>query len=115
MLAEAARPAAVKRAMIGVSCSPEHDMLGDCVLLDWLQMLVGLMAVSDAALRGILAGTSVDMIAPTGRDAHGGESGERGAAPVRAIQRRPGPWAPPDRKSTRLNSSHLGISYAVFC
>src|SRR5205814_10339384 len=26
-------------------------------------------------------------------------------------------WAPgiPDRKSTRLNSSHLGISYAVFC
>src|SRR5262245_62327430 len=23
--------------------------------------------------------------------------------------------ANPDRKSTRLNSSHLGISYAVFC
>src|ERR1035441_10826136 len=23
--------------------------------------------------------------------------------------------APTDRKSTRLNSSHLGISYAVFC
>src|SRR5262245_63144853 len=23
--------------------------------------------------------------------------------------------APEDRKSTRLNSSHLGISYAVFC
>src|SRR5258705_319518 len=22
---------------------------------------------------------------------------------------------PPDRKSTRLNSSHLGISYAAFC
>src|SRR5205814_3387933 len=27
-----------------------------------------------------------------------------------------GPESPPvDRKSTRLNSSHLGISYAVFC
>src|ERR1039458_7509024 len=27
-----------------------------------------------------------------------------------------GDWrAGPDRKSTRLNSSHLGISYAVFC
>src|ERR1035441_10040176 len=25
-----------------------------------------------------------------------------------------GPWRS-DRKSTRLNSSHLGISYAVFC
>src|SRR5256885_3018211 len=29
----------------------------------------------------------------------------------------PGPYGPPpgDRKSTRLNSSHLVISYAVFC
>src|SRR5258705_6422428 len=25
------------------------------------------------------------------------------------------PVTVPDRKSTRLNSSHLGISYAVFC
>src|ERR1035438_7222998 len=25
------------------------------------------------------------------------------------------PRLPQDRKSTRLNSSHLGISYAVFC
>src|SRR3712207_7691858 len=24
-------------------------------------------------------------------------------------------WAAPDRKSTRLNSSHANISYAVFC
>src|SRR3712207_8215682 len=24
-------------------------------------------------------------------------------------------YAPPDRKSTRLNSSHANISYAVFC
>src|SRR5262245_65250016 len=30
-----------------------------------------------------------------------------GGAPFQKIQR--------DRKSTRLNSSHLGISYAVFC
>src|SRR5258705_1881864 len=27
----------------------------------------------------------------------------------------PKPFARIDRKSTRLNSSHLGISYAVFC
>src|SRR5690606_41558925 len=25
------------------------------------------------------------------------------------------PWPRPDRKSTRLNSSHVKISYAVFC
>src|SRR5438045_7228274 len=31
-----------------------------------------------------------------------------------ARPRRPRPWRQ-DRKSTRLNSSHLGISYAVFC
>src|ERR1039458_10429669 len=31
---------------------------------------------------------------------------------TRTIQ---GPWETIDRKSTRLNSSHLGISYAVFC
>src|SRR5947199_5701813 len=48
------------------------------------------------------------------------------AAPARAAQgdppREPGTAAQPrlsvrarDRKSTRLNSSHLGISYAVFC
>src|ERR1035438_3572018 len=28
---------------------------------------------------------------------------------------KPGTVLPSDRKSTRLNSSHLGISYAVFC
>src|SRR5947199_8051276 len=33
------------------------------------------------------------------------------AAPARSDVRS----APGDRKSTRLNSSHLGISYAVFC
>src|SRR6266700_5505675 len=40
------------------------------------------------------------------------------AARVRA-RRRPPPRCPvrsrPDRKSTRLNSSHVKISYAVFC
>src|SRR5262245_64538190 len=34
-----------------------------------------------------------------------------GAAPAAPAD----PDARPDRKSTRLNSSHLGISYAVFC
>src|SRR5262245_62509505 len=32
---------------------------------------------------------------------------------VAPVDRRP--QSPLDRKSTRLNSSHLGISYAVFC
>src|SRR5258705_6796774 len=33
----------------------------------------------------------------------------------RPFGRRPGARRRRDRKSTRLNSSHLGISYAVFC
>src|SRR5437899_8089231 len=38
-------------------------------------------------------------------------TGDIGLEPRRSVEVR----ADPDRKSTRLNSSHLGISYAVFC
>src|SRR2546426_7824235 len=42
-----------------------------------------------------------------------GEVGQQGQRRARSIRtRRP---ASSDRKSTRLNSSHLVISYAVFC
>src|SRR3712207_8453608 len=37
-----------------------------------------------------------------------GVASRRGPSQVPAVQ-------PPDRKSTRLNSSHANISYAVFC
>src|ERR1039457_7430890 len=40
-------------------------------------------------------------------------SGRANCAPI--ADGRPKPMAPRDRKSTRLNSSHLVISYAVFC
>src|SRR5438045_4911557 len=42
---------------------------------------------------------------------------EKGLNQAFEIQRRLKVWQPrrADRKSTRLNSSHLGISYAVFC
>src|SRR5438067_3130715 len=42
--------------------------------------------------------------------AHPARARRRGAASLPAA--RP---SPPDRKSTRLNSSHVSISYAVFC
>src|SRR5256885_12919918 len=47
--------------------------------------------------------------APTARRGRGATSAPR-SSPCR---RAPAPWV--DRKSTRLNSSHLVISYAVFC
>src|SRR5947207_10354253 len=52
-----------------------------------------------------------------------GEAGESGGREI-SRERGPGenparrdgrPTEPPDRKSTRLNSSHTVISYAVFC
>src|SRR5437899_9548697 len=53
---------------------------------------------------------------------HGGGSRGRGNGRWRAVHPEAphlstvlGPSGPGDRKSTRLNSSHLGISYAVFC
>src|SRR5205814_10257609 len=56
-----------------------------------------------------------------GADAHGTQQGpglsgnlrlrRRSASRLRSLIRN----GIPDRKSTRLNSSHLGISYAVFC
>src|SRR5947209_13618794 len=50
----------------------------------------------------------------SGRDP---EAGFRRGAHVGSARdtRRPGAGAGADRKSTRLNSSHANISYAVFC
>src|SRR5437868_13271164 len=51
-----------------------------------------------------------------GGDATGGQGRRPRAGGNRDRGRRPRPpVASPDRKSTRLNSSHVSISYAVFC
>src|SRR5205814_8822648 len=58
---------------------------------------------------------SSDLSNPTRRKS--APSGASGSIPVAANpqSRSIGTKPPKDRKSTRLNSSHLGISYAVFC
>src|SRR5437867_7418181 len=69
-----------------------------------------------AAIPKILGGADVLVIAPTG-------SGKTEAALLPVLDRlaqgeRQGIgllYVTPDRKSTRLNSSHRTISYAVFC
>src|SRR5690625_5357049 len=43
------------------------------------------------------------------------ESLQPGDERVRAVTTRLHRWLSGDRKSTRLNSSHVAISYAVFC
>src|SRR5947199_5669182 len=44
-----------------------------------------------------------------------GYTPSRSARGYRDFRKRGMPFATTDRKSTRLNSSHLGNSYAVFC
>src|SRR5262245_63859212 len=64
-------------------------------------------------LRGVAVGAGQQTVAQLGR-----ESGElETPGEVRAPRDPVGALAllVQDRKSTRLNSSHLGISYAVFC
>src|SRR2546426_8896745 len=56
---------------------------------------------------------------PTQRARWQRENYPGGSRPIQYLAELPPPWArntrPGDRKSTRLNSSHLVISYAVFC
>src|SRR5215475_12841597 len=53
------------------------------------------------------------------RDAEGPQArrgaGNGGSTPCEPADRRAARTPPGDRKSTRLNSSHVKISYAVFC
>src|SRR5256885_10835269 len=57
-----------------------------------------------------------DTVGTSGRRAERwGAATARDAAERRALGRERGARADLDRKSTRLNSSHLVISYAVFC
>src|SRR5690606_39519992 len=59
-----------------------------------------------------------DVAPAPGRVLAGARPGSPGSPPgARSVDRRYWPPSPPDadRKSTRLNSSHVKISYAVFC
>src|SRR5438045_7132763 len=72
--------------------------------------------VSDAAVIGLIG--DLGQVQIEGRERH---LVRRVLVQLAAMIRAHGEWAggheghPLDRKSTRLNSSHLGISYAVFC
>src|SRR5437870_6906006 len=104
-----------------VTCREEVTELGQerCERHEQQAMILQLTAELTAAAEAL--GSTVS-------DAHlGGTPGEHiehgelrvAEAPCKAgarqAQRRPDGSHPQDRKSTRLNSSHVAISYAVFC
>src|SRR3712207_8235823 len=64
--------------------------------LDELGRRIGISELSEVAAAGSLAG-------------------ERGAAVRKSLMAKARALRTADRKSTRLNSSHANISYAVFC
>src|SRR3989454_7725138 len=64
----------------------------------------------------VAAGRNGRYVMVHGRHVPGAAVGERDGEQVLALAGAPVvPVPPQDRKSTRLNSSHLVISYAVFC
>src|SRR5258705_2188195 len=70
-------------------------------------------ALRSALRPSFAAGTGRDRQYPARRDRQARDpcaAPSLGAAPRQGASKDEG-----DRKSTRLNSSHLGISYAVFC
>src|SRR5262245_63674805 len=75
-------------------------------------LLPGRRTQRDVRVRGLLRGLLRG--GQRWRTVHDGPAVRAGGGP-RLVGPLDRPWAPRDRKSTRLNSSHLGISYAVFC
>src|SRR5690606_9485858 len=82
---------------------------------DWVSMRYG------AALRSTLEQLSgrmrdVRFVLPDAAPVPAPREASPAGAPAAPSPAVPAPQAPnPDRKSTRLNSSHVKISYAVFC
>src|SRR5258705_4551686 len=69
------------------------------------------ITAGDVLVRGNVKGN----VCAKGRIEIGNEASVTGDLRTRQVFIESGAWFKGDRKSTRLNSSHLGISYAVFC
>src|SRR6266498_2667388 len=87
----------------GATCSVDADSTAATVSSRFSRASSG-----SAYLSLITSPCSVNLISPA-RTPHGWARIESYVGPP------PRPTVPPDRKSTRLNSSHVRNSYAVFC
>src|SRR5690606_39749060 len=96
--------AVAPRHFDGVSDSVDAPMKGSGKAHDGQQ--VCLDRVVDPGLQGICPTTAQNAVEPHGKASHRDEGW---GAFLQGLN------LPEDRKSTRLNSSHVKISYAVFC
>src|SRR5207245_6736357 len=97
----------------------DEDVLGqEAQMLEWLQRLpVGIVTAGEAGALLYVNGERYEIRPRPAREVDPTGAGDVFAAAFLIGYQFDGdPWqAAADRKSTRLNSSHGSISYAVFC
>src|SRR5207253_6118381 len=99
---------------------PAPPRLSPLSLHDALPILIGCGAQSGAQLRAVAAVRTLRRVLVSDMDNARAErfAEEQGKAlgiAIEVAKDLPAALAVRDRKSTRLNSSHVAISYAVFC
>src|SRR5256885_6398197 len=92
---------------VGALCTIAYVFIGGFLAVSWTDTIQASMMITALILAPVIAWLAVQGHLQPGQDLHAIVAAEkfdlfRGASFV-------------DRKSTRLNSSHLVISYAVFC
>src|SRR5437899_5789114 len=91
--------------------SPQHEVRRPV----WAEVSLGALTYNLEAIRKYVNPTNEKRKTPRKilSIVKGNAYGHGGPQVARALEKAGSDWL--DRKSTRLNSSHLGISYAVFC
>src|SRR6266700_5635925 len=99
--------------LLGVAIPQEYDGAG----LDAVALTIGIEEVARVCGSHALIMAAHNSLCTGTIWLAGTEEQKRRYIPDLASGRKIGAWAltEPDRKSTRLNSSHVKISYAVFC
>src|ERR1039458_5947420 len=113
LLADPTAPGRLRHIAVGIEKSAYHPLEVPQLIEEYFdQLLATATAIKDPFEQAFFVMVQVPYLQPFD-DVNKRVS--RLAANISARKRDLSPLAFTDRKSTRLNSSHLGISYAVFC
>src|SRR5205814_8232328 len=95
-------------------CVPEYGISGACLHFLWVHFFLT-FPTDSLDLHSFPTRRSSDLRARPSADHVAGRLPRHGDQLADRCPGQARPRKSSDRKSTRLNSSHLGISYAVFC